>query len=609
MKVLVTGGTGVIGSGVVPALVGAGHTVRLLTRGAERDARRWPKKVEPFAADVSDAKTLAGACDGCGAVVHITGIVRESPPRVTFERVNVGGTRNVLAEAERAGVGRFVLISSLGAERGASPYHRSKLKAEGVVRKFRGDWLVIRPGAVYGPGDEVVSTLLKMVRALPAVPVVGQGDQRFQPVWYEDFGESVARAVTMKELSGQTLEVAGPQITTTDDLIERLGRITNREPARVPVPSFLASLGVQLSELISLDRLASDALNLNIPLDESKLTMLLEENFIAEAGANALTEVFNVEPTPLDDGLRALADSLPELLPSEGFGRLRRKRYWADIRGGPAPEDLMRLFRERCAEVMPIEFDAEPGTPRVVKQGTTLTASLPARGHIQMRVAEAGATNVTFVTLEGHPLAGLVRFSAEPRPRAAVRFAVELHARAANALDFLTMSTLGSALQDENWREVVSRMVELSGGDSPRGVQTDFAALDEDEAARVEQWAETLVLARQRAARPAKKRKATPTAKPRAAAAKPRSRKSTAKTADAKSASVKNVSAKNAAPRKSAADKPANTRRRDSGRDAAASVAGALANVANAALSAVENISRAATKAARQSGKSRGRKR
>ncbi|HYO62297.1 MAG TPA: NAD-dependent epimerase/dehydratase family protein [Pyrinomonadaceae bacterium] len=594
MKVLVTGGTGVIGAGVIPALLRAGHRVRLLTRGAERDARRWPKKVEPFAADVSDPETLAGACDGCGAVVHITGIVRESPPRVTFERVNVGGTRHVLAEAERAGVGRFVLISSLGADRGASAYHRSKLKAEGVVRKFAGEWLVVRPGAVYGPGDEVISTLLKMVRALPAVPVVGQGDQRFQPVWYEDFGEAVARAVAMEGLSGQTLEVAGPQITTTDDLVERLGRITGREPARVPVPSFLASLGVRLSQLTSLDRLASDALNLDLPLDESKLTMLLEENFIAEAGANALTEVFHVRPTPLDDGLRALADSLPELLPSEGFGQLRRKRYWADIRGGLAPEELMRVFRERCAEVMPIEFDAEPGTPRTVRQGTTLTASLPARGHIQMRVAEAADTSVTFVTLEGHPLAGLVRFTAAPRPRGAVRFAVELHARAANALDFLTMSTLGSALQDQNWREVVARMVELSGGRAPSGVQTDFATLDDAEAEAFESWAETLVLEHQRAARKTTKRKATAATKTRAAA-----KKSTAK----------KVAVKNAAPRQAAAKKSAGTRRRASGREAAASVAGTLATVANAALSAVENLSQAAAKAARQPGKGRGRKR
>ena len=592
MKVLVTGGTGVIGAGLVPALLRAGHTVRLLSRGAEEDARRWPEGVEPFAADVSEAAGLKGAADGCGAVVHITGIVRESPPRATFERVNVGGTRNVLAEAERAGVGRFVFISSLGADRGQSDYHRSKLRAEEVVSRFGGEWLVIRPGAVYGPGDEVVSTLLKMVRALPVVPTVGAGDQRFQPVWYEDLGEAVARAVDARELSGLVLEVAGPQITTTDDLLERLGELTGRAPARVPVPAFLASLGVRLSNMASLDRAAA-GLGLNLPLDESKLTMLLEENFIAEAGANALTAVFKIKPTSLDDGLRMLADSLPEQLPSDGFGTLRRKRYWADIKGSRrTPEELMELFRERCSEVMPIEFDAEPGTPRRVERDVTLTASLPARGNIQMRVAESDDRHVTFVTLEGHPLAGVVRFSAARRGRS-VRFTVEVHARSANAFDFLTMSTLGSALQDENWEEVVRRMVALSGGDAPRGVESDFVTLDEDEAGEVERRVETLVVERRRAGAAAKK--------------KTSARRTAASNAPAAKAGARKAAKKKAAPSKSTPTKRAGAKK-GAGRDTGEAVADALGSVANAAISAVGQISKAAAKAARQTAKNSARR-
>src|SRR5919112_4836520 len=221
MRVLVTGGTGVIGEGLLPALVGAGHTVRLLSRGAEDDAKRWPSEVEPFAADVTDVSSLRGAAEDCGAVVHITGIVDESPPALTYERVNVQGTRNVLAEAARVGLKRFIYVSSLGAERGRSGYHRSKFKAEELVRASSFDWLILRPGNVYGPGDEVISTLLKLVRALPAVPVIDAGNQPFQPVWYEDLGRAIARACHMEGLSGRVLEVAGEEVTSTNDLIER----------------------------------------------------------------------------------------------------------------------------------------------------------------------------------------------------------------------------------------------------------------------------------------------------------------------------------------------------------------------------------------------------
>ncbi|HEX5705703.1 MAG TPA: NAD(P)H-binding protein [Pyrinomonadaceae bacterium] len=528
MKILLTGGTGVIGEGVIPALLDAGHEIRLLTRGAEKDAREWPQGVEPFAADVSDAASLAGAAAGCDAVVHVTGIIRETPPDMTFERVNVGGTRNILKEAKSSGVRRFVYVSSLGADRGESEYHRSKLRAEEVVRKFRGDWLILRPGAVYGPGDEVISMLLKLVRALPVVPAVGDAEQRFQPVWYEDFGRAVARAVADDTLTHETLEVAGEELTTTRDIVERLGRLTGREPTILPVPEMLASAVATASDALGLGRLASSALGVDIPLDEAKVTMLIEENFIREPNVNALTEVFGIEPLSLDEGLRLLADSIPEQLPSEGFGPLRRKRFWADITGGRYDaEELLKVFRERCAEIMPIEFDAEPGTPNRVERDTTLTAALPLRGNIQMRVAEAERRRVTFVTIEGHPLAGVVGFTSERTTRG-VRFTVETLARAANVFDYVSMSTVGSFLQDANWVQVVERMIEVSGGKSRSGVESDEATLEDEEAASVERRIESLVVGRRRAQNAEAGRKSAT-----------RARKSTARPAATKGAKKK----------------------------------------------------------------------
>src|SRR5438128_1771871 len=100
MRVLVTGGTGVIGHGVIPQLIASGHTVRLLSRHADEDARKW-NGVEPFNGDVADAASIRGAADGCEVVVHVAGIVAETAD-ATFENVNAGGTRNMLDEAQRA---------------------------------------------------------------------------------------------------------------------------------------------------------------------------------------------------------------------------------------------------------------------------------------------------------------------------------------------------------------------------------------------------------------------------------------------------------------------------------------------------------------------------
>jgi NADH dehydrogenase len=118
MRILVTGGSGVVGVGTVTELLKRGHEVRLLARHAADDARQWSGGVTPIVGDVTDVGSIRGAAEGCDAVIHVVGIVEESPPAVTFRRVNVEGTANIVTEAERAGVRRFVFVSSLGAPEG-----------------------------------------------------------------------------------------------------------------------------------------------------------------------------------------------------------------------------------------------------------------------------------------------------------------------------------------------------------------------------------------------------------------------------------------------------------------------------------------------------------
>jgi uncharacterized protein YbjT (DUF2867 family) len=93
MKILVTGGTGVVGESTVRALHARGHTVRVLTRHAGRDEAWWPVGVEGWAGDVSNEKSIRGSADGCDAILHIAGIADEQPPTRTFQAVNIDGTR------------------------------------------------------------------------------------------------------------------------------------------------------------------------------------------------------------------------------------------------------------------------------------------------------------------------------------------------------------------------------------------------------------------------------------------------------------------------------------------------------------------------------------
>ncbi|MBC7791579.1 MAG: NAD-dependent epimerase/dehydratase family protein [Anaerolineae bacterium] len=486
MRILVTGGTGVVGQSAVTALVKGGHEVRLFSRDADKDVLAWPSGVHAYPGSVSEPHEVLGSADQCDAVLHIAGIAAESPPHSTYEKVNVEGTRNMVGEAERAEVGLFLYVSSLGADRGSSPYHKSKLQAENLVQRFQKHWVILRPGNVYGPGDEVISKLLKMIRTLPALPVLNNGEQAFQPIWAGDLGKALAMAVERTDLAGRVLDLAGNERTCTNDVLDQLQEITGRKPVRIPVPSMLANLGTKLASMAGVE----------LPVNDSQITMLDEGNVIAATRDNALTTVFGIEPTPLETGLRLLADALPEQLPSDGVGSFERKRYWADIRSAHhTPESLFTVFRENMNVLTPelLELSAEPGRDALpMHEGSVLTMRLPLRGHIQVRVEELTEKSMTLATLQGHPLAGIIRFFTA-KEAGSLRFEVRVYGKAANMVDWITMHSVGGRIQNATWVETVENVVRASRGLSAQGVQQEKISLDDRGQEQVENWIQKLI--------------------------------------------------------------------------------------------------------------------
>jgi NADH dehydrogenase len=493
VRILVTGGTGVIGSQTVAALLRHGHDVRLYSRHASEHAKAWPsERVTACDGGLSEAVRLRSSLRECQAVIHLAGIVSERGADQNFQTVNVEGTRRVTEAADEAGVPRFVYVSSLGAERGRSKYHESKRKAERHVSSFAGQWVVLRPGNVYGPRDEVISLLLKMMRVLPIVPVIDGGDHEFQPIWVEDLAEALALSVSRDDVVGRYLELAGPERTSMNDLIDRFREITGRSPARVPLPGFLSLLGAR----------AAGLLGLHIPLDAGQIQMLEEGNVIANPEDNAMSSVFSIQLTSLDTGLRRLADALAEQTPDQGVGSLVRRHVWADIDGSRLSCDqLFQRFCARFKELTPwhVQVGSEPDTPNEVRLGATLTMHLPLRGNVQVRVVELDPSSVTLATIEGHPLCGLVRFRLEDLGANRLRFHVEVHDRPWNIADWLVMSTVGGMVQVATWRSTVEHLVEESGGRAVDGVHDQSETLHGLEARRVEQWAAGLIEARRRA--------------------------------------------------------------------------------------------------------------
>lgn len=491
MRILVTGGTGVVGTSTVSELLKRGHDVVLLSRHARADARQWPTGVTAREGDVSDPSSIGGAADHCDVVLHMVAIVEETPPELTFARVNVEGTRNMLAEAKRAGASRFVFVSSLGAPSGESDYHRSKRAAETLVKASGLSWTICRPGNVFGPGDEQISLLLRMVRSpSPIVPLIGSGDQPIQPIWHEDLARALASVVERPDLDHRELDLAGAERTSQHDLVRRLSEITGQRTHSLPLPEFMASLGARAVSLVGWD----------VSLSDDQVQMVSEGNCIPDGAENALTGVLGMTPLPLDEALRCLASSQPEQNPREGIGALKRKTFWADITG--TRHNAEKLFTQFCLhfnELTPVFVDAaaESGTAQELEDGATITLALPMRGNVQVRAVGLSERQVTLLTLAGHPLAGAVRFASETHGDA-VRFRIEVYDRAANLIDLVAMRTIGDRLQDRTWRHVVENVVAASGGRADDGLQSESRTLSESEAEQIERWLDELSLEQKR---------------------------------------------------------------------------------------------------------------
>ena len=177
MKVFVTGGTGFVGREILSQLLQAGLAVRVLVREGSADKLPEPEKVEVHIGDITDGASLVGALDGCDAVIHLVGIIREFPGRgITFKKMHVAATENILEACDEQGVRRFLHMSSNGTrENGSTAYHQTKWLAEQMVRDSGLDWTIFRPSLIFGQGSEFVKMLTELIRRVPVVPVIGDG--------------------------------------------------------------------------------------------------------------------------------------------------------------------------------------------------------------------------------------------------------------------------------------------------------------------------------------------------------------------------------------------------------------------------------------------------
>jgi NADH dehydrogenase len=289
MRIFLSGGTGFVGGHVRCSLLEKGHELRLLTH----KALACPEPgIEAVAGDVTRPETLAAAMQDCDAVINLVGIIREFPARgITFEKLHVTATKNLLEAARQTGIRRYIQMSALGARPGAvSLYHQTKYRAEEEVRASGLDWTIFRPSVIFGPKDEFINTLADFLRSLPVVPVIGDGAYRLQPIHGNDVARCFALALEIPETVGQTHCLCGRDRITYQELLELVARTLGKKSARtmnVPV-SFMKPV-TSLLQRFSF-----------FPITMDQITMLLEESICD----GAWRETFRFDPVGIEEAIR-----------------------------------------------------------------------------------------------------------------------------------------------------------------------------------------------------------------------------------------------------------------------------------------------------------------
>ncbi len=244
--ITVFGASGFIGRYVVRALAKAGYRVRAATRRPHLAHELKPMgvvgQVQLVQANLRNPDSVARAVEGADGVINLVGILFEGG-RQTFDSLQSEGAKLVAEKAAEAGIERFVQISAIGADADSkSKYARTKALGEQAVRAAIPGATVLRPSIVFGTEDQFFNKFADMARFAPALPLIGGGKTKFQPVWCADVAAAAVAALESDAARGKTYELGGPEVYIFKEVMEFILTTIRRKRLLVPLPFPVASL-------------------------------------------------------------------------------------------------------------------------------------------------------------------------------------------------------------------------------------------------------------------------------------------------------------------------------------------------------------------------------
>ena len=285
--VLVTGASGMVGIHTCRELSKSGWQIRALIRDPAKAAMALGQLPLEFrVGDVRDATTLRSALNGCGAVIHLAAIAVEKKGE-SYRESNTAATERLISAARAEDVQRVIFMSQNGADsRSPYPFLRSKGVAQDSIRTSGLAWTVLRPSVIFGPEDQFVNVLGRLIKLTPKVfPLPGGGSARFQPIAADDVGRVVRLCLEKKATVQQSYDLGGAVPLTLRQMTERIltAMGTHRKIVAVPIKALKPMIAMAQRFLP------------NPPVTSGLLDLLSLDNTIEN---NALTDFFQVVPIP-----------------------------------------------------------------------------------------------------------------------------------------------------------------------------------------------------------------------------------------------------------------------------------------------------------------------
>lgn len=248
-QLVILGGTGFVGSHLVPRLAADGHRIVVLSRNREKHrALGVLPNVSVRSADVYDDEALRRHLAGADAVINLIGILNAGGKH-TFQRAHVDMARRLIAVCQATGVRRLHQMSALKAGQGLSQYLKTRGEAEALVRASSLDWTIYQPSVIFGAGDGLVSRFATLLRRMPALPLA-RSSSRMAPTCVGDVAEAIARCVGDANTSRHSYELYGPEVLSLGDIVREIRDAASLRTPIIALPDSLGRLQAQFAELL-----------------------------------------------------------------------------------------------------------------------------------------------------------------------------------------------------------------------------------------------------------------------------------------------------------------------------------------------------------------------